>query len=92
MMPLGSLVAILASLCLSLVCAAVMAFAREDYRFKAEYLLPFLVGLLGVILEMDWVLTYTENPLRNLAWNLRDTGAAYFVVWMIVQREFPKEE
>lgn len=89
--PLGSVVSIVSSLALSSVCFVVMAWSSpEDYGFKAEYVPPFLLGLLGVLLEWDWMLTEASSPLRNLAWNCKDIYFSLFVIWMILKKEFPK--
>jgi hypothetical protein len=89
--PLGSVASIVSSLALSAVCFVVMAWgSTEDYGFKSEYLLPFLLGLLGVLLEVDWMLTEVSFPLRNLAWNFKDIYFSLFVIWMILKKEFPK--
>ncbi len=89
-MPLGSFLSIAASIILSGVCFVAMAFPKHEHRFPAEYMLPFLIGALGVLLEADWVLSGKESELRNLAWNLRDVGAAFWMSWCLIRREWPK--
>lgn len=89
-MPLGSFLSIAASIVLSGVCFVAMAFPEHKDRFPAEYMLPFLIGLLGLLLEWDWVMAETTSELRNLAWNLRDVASAFWMSWCLIRREWPK--
>lgn len=88
-MSLGSFLSIASSIILAGLCLLVMVFTEHEY-FPVEYLFPFLIGILGVILEVDWVVTKETSDLRNLAWNLKDVGTAFYIGLVIIKREFPK--
>ncbi len=89
-MTLGSFLSIASNIILAGLCMLVMVF-NENEHFPIEYLFPFLIGVLGVILEVDWVITKESSDIRNLAWNFKDLGTAFYIGLFVIKKEFPKQ-